>query len=70
MPWSRFSAATKNGRCFDVPRKTDIERFRVRRTLFEVKRKLEEALVLSLRLPNSLRIEPKNAQPTAAHRHR
>ena len=48
-----------------MPWKTDIERHRVRRTLSLVKRKLEEALRLSLS-----RNESEHVEPTASHRHR
>jgi hypothetical protein len=44
---------------------TDLERRRLRRTLSEVKQKLEEALRLSLS-----RNERKHEQATAANRHR
>jgi hypothetical protein len=44
---------------------TDIQLYRVRRTLSEVKRKLEEALRLSRREGDD-----KYARPTATHRHR
>jgi hypothetical protein len=52
-----------------MPWKTDIERFRFRRTLFEVKRKLEEALRLSRRHSASGG-EPKDAESTVTNRHR
>jgi hypothetical protein len=44
---------------------TDLERHRVRRTLSEVRRKLEEAL----RLSRSLN-ERNHEQPTTSNRHR
>ncbi|MBV8373991.1 MAG: hypothetical protein JO302_00640 [Candidatus Eremiobacteraeota bacterium] len=53
-----------------MPWKTDIERFRLRRTLFEVKRKLEEALRLSRRHSPPSGSEPKDAESTVTHRHR
>jgi hypothetical protein len=46
--------------------RTDIELYRVRRTLARVVRKLEEALHLSRRRDE----EEKNERATAAHRHR
>jgi hypothetical protein len=45
--------------------RTDIELYRMRRTLARVVRKLEEALHLSRR-----RDEEENERATAAHRHR
>ena len=48
-----------------MPWKTDLERHRVRRTLSLVKRKLEEALRLSLS-----RNEREHGESTATHRHR
>ena len=45
--------------------KTDIERYRIRRTLAEVKRKLEEALRLSV-----LRTEGEHGQQTVTSRRR
>jgi hypothetical protein len=48
-----------------MPWRTDIERYRLRRTLTEVKQKLEEALRLS-----QLRNERDHAQPTVTNRHR
>jgi hypothetical protein len=45
--------------------KTDIERYRIRRTLSEVKQKLEEALRLSVR-----RGEGEHGQQTATSRRR
>jgi hypothetical protein len=53
-----------------MPWKTDIERFRLRRTLFEVKRKLEEALRLSRRHPAPSGGKPENGESTASNRHR
>jgi hypothetical protein len=53
-----------------MPWKTDIERFRLRRTLFEVKRKLEEALRLSRRHRPPSGGKPEDAESTAASRHR
>jgi hypothetical protein len=44
---------------------TDLERYRARRTLSEVKQKLEEALRLS-----QLRNKRNHEQATAANRHR
>ena len=52
--------------------KTDIERYRVRRTLSEVTRKLEEALRLSQQIKGEVppdQTEKQNAE-TATHRHR
>jgi hypothetical protein len=58
-----------------MPWRTDIERHRVRRTLSEVKRKLEEALQLSKR--NGGSASPANGvhgeingEQTLTHRHR
>jgi hypothetical protein len=52
-----------------MPWRTDIERYRVRRTLSEVKRKLEEALRLS-RLQSGSNAESDNGSKTVTHRHR
>jgi len=52
--------------------KTDIERYRVRRTLSEVTRKLEEALRLSRQIKGEVppdQTEKQNAE-TASNRHR
>jgi hypothetical protein len=48
-----------------MPWRTDIERRRVRRTISEVKKKLEEALRLS-----RLQSERENGQPPLTNRHR
>jgi hypothetical protein len=53
-----------------MPWKTDIELFRLRRTLFEVKRKLEEALRLSRRHAPSSGGASKDAESTVTNRHR
>ena len=53
-----------------MPWRTDIERHRVRRTLSEVKRKLEEALRLSRSQPNNSATESNDANTTVTHRHR
>jgi hypothetical protein len=53
-----------------MPWTTDIERFRVRRTLSEVKRKLEEALRLSRQHADPLRTEGEHVHPTLTHRRR
>jgi len=52
-----------------MPWRTDLERYRVRRTLSEVKRKLEEALRLS-RLQNGTGAESHNGSKTVTNRHR
>jgi hypothetical protein len=53
-----------------MPWRTDIERYRVRRTLSEVKRKLEEALRLSRALTGTITTERDNGSKTATNRHR
>jgi hypothetical protein len=54
-----------------MPWRTDIERYRVRRTLSEVKRKLEEALDLSQKNERAPSVPAsKDEQQAAAHRHR
>jgi hypothetical protein len=52
-----------------MPWRTDIERYRARRTLSEVKRKLEEALRLSRLQTNNSGTE-RHDGTTLTHRHR
>ena len=52
-----------------MPWRTDIERYRVRRTLSEVKRKLEEALRLS-RAQNGTVMETHHGATALTNRHR
>jgi hypothetical protein len=60
----------KEKRQIFMPWRTDIERHRVRRTLSEVKRKLEEALRLSRLQNNSPDSERDNGNSALTHRHR